>query len=70
MDYQFLKILFLIGLILVLIASVGCINYLSISLYNYSYIRHPWVCYAFGIAGLVLLIGVLLGFHTISATIS
>lgn len=70
MDYQFLKMLLIVGLILVLMTSIGCLNYLSISLYNHSFIRHPWVCYVFGLAGLVLLIAVLFGFHTIRATIS
>lgn len=70
MDYRFLKLLSLIALGLILITSLGCLNYLSISLYDYSFIQHPWVCYAFGLAGLVLLIGVCFGFHKVSATIS
>lgn len=70
MDYQFLKILFMIGLVLVLVTSIGCLNYLSVSLYNRSFIHHPWVCYLFGLSGLVLLIAVLFGFHSIQATIS
>lgn len=69
MDYKFVQLLTTIGLILCVLNAIGCISYLTSALMGFGFIHGVVMQTIFGISGVILLIGTILAYQKIEASL-
>lgn len=69
MDYKFVQLCSIVMLIIGILASVGCINYLLEAWTGISIVQGSFLKTTFGIVGIILLISIILAFQKLQQSL-